>query len=188
MLVPLDDQRVLFASRHSHRADFPGQAAVLLCCGRFSLAPQGETVLILAADRKLFGQILGRLRHRLRAVSLFQLLVDEAPAHGRVIHLRRPAEGAFRLADDEGCARHALDAAGNHELALPRLDRLGADPYGIQSRAAQPVDCAARNFLGNASQKAAHAGNIAVILARLVCASEHHVIQRGPVDIGMALH
>ena len=41
--------------------------------------------------------------------------------------------------------------------------------------AAKAVDGARRDLLGEAGEQARHAGNIAVVLARLIGAAEHHV-------------
>jgi hypothetical protein len=97
-------------------------------------------------------------------------------------------EGGVGLAHDEGRARHALDAAGDHQIGVAGADgaRGGAD--GVHARAAQSVDRGAGDFERQAGEQGRHARDVAVVLAGLVGAAVEDVVERAPVEVGMAQH
>src|SRR5690554_7515052 len=109
MLVGVEDQRLLLATRDLDGDDFLGEDAGGLSLGGLLLGTQGEQVLVFAGDVELFGNVLGGLRHGVDAVLLLHQRVDEAPADGGVLDLLPAGEGAVGLAHDVGCAGHGLD-------------------------------------------------------------------------------
>jgi hypothetical protein len=111
--------------------------------------------------------------------------VREAPAQGAVGHGRHAArEGALGLEHHQRRTRHALDAAGDEQLALAAPDGLGGRVDGLESRAAQPVDGLAGHADGQAGQQQRHAGDVAIVLAGLVGAAQDDVVDTGRVDLG----
>ena len=79
------------------------------------LAAQGERILIGTSDAELLRDVLGRLRHRVDAITRFHQRIDETPTDRRILDLRRARKGLGGLALDERRARHALDAAREHQ-------------------------------------------------------------------------
>jgi hypothetical protein len=124
----------------------------------------------------LGGDVLGGLGHRLDPVLLLDQRVHETPAERRVVQLGRPGKRALGLAEHERRPAHALDPAGDHQLRLARADRARSNPHRLHARAAQPVDRGARHARREPRQQRRHAGDVAVVLARLVGAAEDHVV------------
>src|SRR5207247_11066729 len=65
-----------------------------------------------------------------------------------------------------------------------RLHGLDRAPDGLEPRTAQPVHCLPRDLDGQPRQEQGHAGDVAVVLARLVRAPEDDVVDAGGVDPG----
>ena len=188
MLVALHQDRFAPALRHWHGDDLLCQTSVLLSGTSPLLAAQGEGVLVGAGDLEILGDVLGRLRHGVDAVRALHQRIDEAPADGGVENLRGAREGRLRLRHDEGRATHGLDAAGDHQVRLPSLDRPGRGTDRIETRAAKTIDRAAGNFDGQLGQQSRHAGDIAIVFTGLVGAAQDDVVQPRPVDAGMPFH
>ena len=188
MLVALDCDRVALALRHHDRGDLALQPAVLDRLGRTALAAVGVGILVASLDLVFLGNVLGRLRHRIDPVLRLHQLVDETPAERGVLDLGRAGVRGLGLGHDEGRAGHALDAAGDGEFRLARLDRTSRAADRIHAGAAEPVDGDARHRLGQAREQRRHAGDVAVVLARLVGAAELDVVHPRPVDARVARH
>jgi len=117
------------------------------------------------------------LAHLQRAVQLLHAGVDEPPAEGGVVRrLRAARERAVRLPHHPRGPCHALDPAGDHHLGAARLDLVRRRDRRLHAGAAEPVDRLARHLDGEAGQQQAHTRHVAVVLAGLVGAAEHHVV------------
>ena len=97
-------------------------------------------------------------------------------------------EGALGLGHHERCARHALDAAGDHQVGIARPDRARGGAQRVESRPAEPVDGRARHFQRQSGQQRAHARDVPVVFAGLVGAAVDHVGDGLPVDARVARH
>ena len=188
MFVARHNRRVAFALGDRHRRDLLRQPTVVLRPRRLGLRTEGEGVLIGPADRELLGDVLGRLGHRIDAVLGFHRRVDEAPADRRVVDLGVARKGALGLGHDEWRARHAFDAAGDHQLGLASPDRPRRSDDGVHAGAAQPVDRRSANADRQPGQQQRHAGDVAIVFARLVGAAKDDVVDRLPVDAGVSAH
>ena len=135
------------------RDDLGGEPAIVLRRGRLVLAAHGESVLILAAYLPFLRDVLGRGRHRVVAISVLHLRVDEAPADRRVVHLGVAVEGARRLGHDEGRAAHALRAAGDHHVGLAAADDPRRHRHRVHARAAQAVEGHPARSVGQAGEQ-----------------------------------
>src|SRR5690349_13023320 len=56
---------------------------------------------------------------------------------------------------------------------------------GVETRAAQAIDRDAGHALGESGEQERHARDIAVVFARLIRTSQHHVVERVPIRVGM---
>jgi len=171
-----------------HGRDLAREVAGALRGHGFLLAGKRHAVLRLAFDLELGSDVFRRLGHGIGAIELLHARVHEAPAYGRVVDRSIAAEGGFGLGHDEGRAAHALDAAGDHQARLARLDRTCRRAHGVQPRAAQAIDGRARHFHGQAGEQARHVRDVAVVLARLVRTAVEHVGEARPIDLRIALH
>src|SRR6218665_29341 len=81
-----------------------------------------------------------------------------------------------------GMTKHA------RPMLSPALEGARRGPDGIEPRATQAVDGAARNLQRQARQQAAHAGDVAVVFAGLVGAAKQHIGHGGPVNLRVARH
>jgi hypothetical protein len=169
----------------SSSANFPASFAAAQRCWLRSAKAEG--ILIGAADAELLGDVLGGLRHRVDAVLLLHQLVDEAPADGGVVDLVGTREGGRRLGHHERGPRHALDPTGKGEVDLAGADRTGDDADRVHARTAETVDRRAGHVDRQAGKQRRHARDVAVVLAGLVGAAIDRVVERGPVEVGMAL-
>ena len=114
--------------------------------------------------------------------------IDEAPAERGVVDLGAALERLLRLGHDQRRARHRFHAAGDGELDLAAADGARGVTDGVEAGGAQPVDRDAGHGIGNARQQQRHARHVAVVLAGLVGATEHDLVERRPVDLGIAPH
>ena len=187
MLVERHAYGVAFLLRNFNADDFLSQRAVALRASRFLLARQSKGVLIRAAYAELDGHVFRGLRHRIDAVLTFHQRIDETPADGRVVNIGLPRKCAGGLAHHERRARHAFDAACNHQPRFACLDgaRCGADR--VHTRAAQTVDGCARRSRGQAGQQSRHASHVTVVVTGLIGTAIDHVVECLPVDTGIAL-
>lgn len=185
VLVPLDRDADAALARHCDRRDLAREEAGVL--GRLGpqLRPQRESVLVGPGDAELRGNVLGRLGHGIRAVGGLHGTVDEAPADGGVEQLGPTGKSLGGLALHERRAAHALDAAGDHEVGVAAGDRPGRRGDGVEAGSAEPVHRAARHRDRQPRQQSRHAGDIAVVLAGLIGAAEHDIVDHLPVDRGM---
>jgi hypothetical protein len=171
-----DDLRLALLLRDFHRHDLVVEAAGGLGRDGALLAAQGEGVLVGAGDLQFRRRVLRRVRHGVGAVELFHQRIDEAPADGGVENLRIAREGRIGLAHDEGRARHALDAAGDHQLGVAGADGARRAADGIHARAAQAVDRGAGHRRAAGRKEQGHARDVAVVLAGLVGAAVDDVV------------
>ena len=188
VLVALDHDRLALALRDAYGRDLLRQPAALDRGGGARLRAGGEGVLVRAADGKLLGDVLAGLGHRIDAVARLHHRVDEAPADRGVVHLAMTGEGSLGLGHHEGRTRHALDAARDHQFRLASLDGARRGDQRIHARAAKAVDRAARNALRQSCEQQRHAGDVAIVLARLVGAAEEHLVDGAPVDAAVPPH
>ena len=152
------------------------EAACLGGLGPAPLRAQRECVLILACHRPALGDVLARLAHRLEREPLLEAGVREPPAERRVVEraiatrIRR-----VRLGRHERRARHRLDTARDEEVAVAGDHRVAGADDRRETRCAEPVHGHAADRLGQAGEQHGHAGDVAIVLARLVRAAEPDV-------------
>jgi hypothetical protein len=65
---------------------------------------------------------------------------------------------------------------------------MGRAPHRIEAGAAQAIDRGPGDRLPKPRQQHRHAGDIAIVFARLIGATEHRVVERGPIDSGVTDH
>jgi hypothetical protein len=118
------------------------------------LAAQRERVLVLAADPYL--------ARRSRPSCPARRCAPSRPCAGSRTASRStcrttPASARRRLglAQHVRCTAHRLDAPGEEDIALPRLDHPRRDVDRLEPRGAQPVHGRARHGLGNPASSAA---------------------------------
>ena len=189
MLVAIDDRRIALLRRHRHRRRSRPQAG-------HSPVRRSARCWLRSANASWSARDTAKSAATFSPVSgiesmpycCFMQRIHEAPADRRVEHLLRAREGCIGLRQHVGRAAHALDAAGDDEIGLARAHQARRDGDRVQARAAQAVHRDARHFDGQAREQRRHAREIAVVLARLVRAAEHDVVDRLPVDAGIALH
>ena len=129
---------LLAGDRHRHGLAF--EEAGLVRGLPALLRAQREGILVGARHLEFGGHVLGRLGHRVDAVLLLHQRIDEAPADGGVFDLHAARERAVGLGHHERRARHALHAAGDHQLGLAGCDRARAHRHRVEAGAAQAVD------------------------------------------------
>ena len=93
--------------------------------------------------------------------------------------------GVRRLGHHPGATGHALDPAGNENIAVVGLDGSSSLVDRLQSGPAQTIYGGAGNRIGQPSEKRRVARDIAGILARLVCTAEVDVFDFFFVDSGL---
>ncbi|MGX1116202.1 hypothetical protein RKD37_001565 [Streptomyces ambofaciens] len=152
--------------------------------GGEAVAAQGERVLTLARDAVPLGDLLGRLPHGEQSVQVLHGRVDQAPAEPGVGGLDAVRQRLVGAGQHEGGAAHGLGAAGQHDVGLARGDGAGGGGDGFEAGGAEPVDGGAGHGLGQAREQGGHAGDVAVVLARLVGGAPVHVVDPGGVQRG----
>ena len=187
MLVLIDNGRTCLAARSLDRHDLLGEIASRNGIAGALLRAQGKGILVRARDLILFRHVLGSLRHGVDAVLRLEQGIDEAPAQRRISDLGAALERLLGLAHDQRSASHGLNAPCDRELGFAATDGARGIADRIESRGAQPVHGHPWHAIRDAGQEQRHAGHVAIVLARLVGAAEHHLIELGPVDVGMAL-
>ncbi len=170
------------------RDDLFGEIARRCRLGRALLRAQREGVLVGARDLILLGHVLAGLRHGVDAVLRLEQRIDETPAQGRVVDLGPALERLLRFSHDEGRARHRFHAAGDGELRLAAADGTRRVADGVEPRRAQAIDGHAGNGVGQARQQQRHARHVAAVLAGLIGAAEHDLVEGRPVELGMTLY
>ena len=167
--------------------DLPGEVTVLGSRHRPPMRLEGELVALLPRDAVERGDLLDRLPHRQRgeaAVELPHAVVHEAPAERRVDDLARLGERRRRLGEHPGRPRHRLHTARHDEVGVAGGDHLGGDGDGSEAARAQAVDREARHGVGQPCKEGGHAGDIAVVLPRLVRTPEHDLVDGVGRDAG----
>ena len=152
------------------------------------LRAQCHGVLVSARDIEVLRHVLSGFGHGVDAVLRLHQRVDEAPANGGVFHACCAREGAVGLAHDEGRARHAFHATGNHQFSFTRANGAPGHANGVQAGAAQAVHSATGYVHGQTSEQRHHACDVAVVFTGLVGAAIQHVINGGPVHTRVALY
>src|SRR5262249_27414032 len=84
-------------------------------------------------------------------------------------------------------ARHRLDAAGDGEIDLAAFDRARGVADRVETGGAEAVDGEAGDGIGKSGNQQGHARDVAVVLAGLIGAAKHDLVDRRPIDVGMAL-
>ena len=186
MLVGGNGDRAL-ALRHGDRNDLVVEAPCRDRRAGALLAAQGEGVLIAPRHLPFGRHVLRGLGHRMGAVGLLHLRIDEPPAERGVLEGDAAGERRVSLVHHERRARHALDAAGNHQLHFTGGNGAGGDGDRIHARAAQPVDGRARHFLRQPGEEQRHSADVAIVFPRLIRAPVDDVVQPQPVDAGIAV-
>src|SRR5262249_41217206 len=79
------------------------------------------------------------------------------------------------------------DAAGDRKVDLAAADPARGIADGVEAGGAEPVDGDTRDRIGDAREQERHARDVAVVLAGLVGAAEHDLVEHGPVDLAVAL-
>ena len=87
----------------------------------------------------------------------------------------------FGFSHDKRSARHTFDASGNHQLCIAASDRARGLTNCFQTRSAQSIHRHRRNGFRQTGQERCHAGNIAIVFAGLIGATEDNFIHRTPV-------
>ena len=188
MLVAFDDQGLSSALRNMYRDNFPCEMSGSLRRECRLLARQRKAVLGGTLDTELGRERLGRLWHRIDAVARLHFRVYETPADRRVIQRIAAAEGGIRLWHHVGRATHAFDTARQHQTCLARHDDAGRRTDGVEPRAAQAIDGGAGHFHRQSRKQGRHSGDIAVVFAGLVRATEDDVAKRRPVHFRITQH
>ena len=80
-----------------------------------------------------------------------------------------------------------LHAARDREIDLAGADRTRGIADRVEARRAQPVHGDAGHMIRQAREQRRHARDIAVVLASLVGAAEHDLVERAPIGIRIAL-
>src|SRR5260370_28710708 len=158
MLVFTKKNGVAFLLRDGHSHNFLLESTVLESLGGALLAPEREKILIFAANVKFFGHVFAGLRHRLSAVLGLHQWVDKSPAERGVFHFDGARIGAVSFGDNEGRARHALDAAGNHQIGLAGLDGPSGTRDGVHARTAEAAGPASSDFFLGTREQGVHPG------------------------------
>jgi hypothetical protein len=170
--VLADDEGVALALGDGDGHELRVEVARVLGGGGLLMGGEGEGVLVLARDGVLRHEVLRRLTHLLEGEELPHLGVREAPAEGGVED-RRVADGESHvgLLHGEGRAAHALDAAGEADVAVPHADGARGLHHSFEPRGAEAVEGHGRHGLRQPGEQHAHARDVAVVLARLVRAA-----------------
>ena len=187
MLVLVHAHRGGLAARRLDHYDLLGEITGGAGARGALLRAQCERVLVGARDLILLRHVLGGLRHRVHAVLPLDQRVDEAPAERGVANFGTALERLLRLGHHERRARHRFDAAGNGEIDLAAFDGARGVADRIETGGAEPIYCEAGNRVGQSGNEQRHARDVAVVLARLVGAAEHDLVERRPIHVRMAL-
>ncbi|MNF85165.1 hypothetical protein D3C84_675520 [compost metagenome] len=172
MFIALHQKRWLLAPlRHLDGQEFAGEEPRLLRLAVQGLAARREGIRLLAADAKLTSDVVGRLRHGVRAEGGFHPGIGEARADAAVEDPEIAGPGAVRLGHHEGGAAHAFRAAGNEQLALAAPHRASRIQHRCQARAAQAVDGQAADRHRQAGKQGGMAGQVAAVFAGLAGAA-----------------
>ena len=185
----LDRDRPGFAARHDHRLDLLVEETRRLGLGGALLRAERKSVLVLAADLIVLGDVLGGVRHRIDAVLLLHQRIDEAPADGGVLDRRRCAG-----TPPAPCPSPAAPASSTRRRrrwrsrSRRRGSRCAASPTAFNPDAHSRLTVQPGTESGRPGQQQRHARDVAVVLAGLVGAAEIHLVERRPIELRMPLH
>src|SRR5215213_1193130 len=113
------------------------------------MAAHGVGVGVLAGDSELLGDVLGRHAHVVVVEDIPQAVVDHVVVDVRLGHPHPVAVAAF--IQQERRPVHVLDATGHDHVGIAEGYLLRRGDYGLQSRAAHPVQGHAGNLDGEAA-------------------------------------
>ena len=94
------------------------------------------------------------------------------------------SQGARALEHDLRSAGHALDSARHEEVSFAGANGVGSGDHCLQAGAAEPVHGLSRHLDRKPREQRCHAGDVSVVLARLVGATEDHVVDALGRDAG----
>ena len=188
---------MLVGIEHRHRTLLAGQLDgddfIAEKTGRLStrpalLAGQGKGILIGARHLPFLGYVFGCIGHGINTEGGFHLWIHEAPADGGVLDFRHPRESALGLGHHQRSAGHALHATGDQQIGFAAANGARCLPHRLQAGGTQAVHRHPRHARRQAGQQQRHARHVAVVLAGLIDATVEHILQRRPVDPGIARH
>jgi hypothetical protein len=175
------------ALRHGDRNDLVVEAPCRDRRAGALLAALGEGVLVAPRHLPFGRHVLRGLGHRVGAVGLLHPRIDEPPPESSVLQGDAAGERRVSLVHHERRARHALDAAGNHQLHFTGGNGTGGDGDGIHARTAQPVDGRAGHLLRQPGEEQRHSPDVAIVFPRLIRAPVDDVVQPQPVHACIAV-
>src|SRR6266545_4977735 len=153
------------------------------------MAGKRELILVFAADVIFVRDVFRGLAVVDQRVELGHPLVGKAPAERAVIHLHVAAlKRARRFAHYPRASRHALDAAGDEQIAVVGLDGAAGLVDRFESGTAQAVHRRPRDRVGQAGEQGSIARDIARVFAGLVGTAEINVFDFIFVDAGLFNH
>src|SRR5260221_3868707 len=158
-----------------------------LSFGSSLLAAERECILIFARNLKLFRDVFAGFRHGVDAVLFFQERINEAPADGGVVNVRRALKRRFSFGHHERSAGHRFNAARDGEINFTGCDGPCSSSHGIHPRGAQTIDGRAGDGIGKARQQKRHASDVAIVFPSLIGAAEKNFIEARPIDFRIAL-
>ena len=116
---------------------------------RFQMTAQGEFVLFLPGDVIFLRDVFRGLAVVDQRVKFGHTAVRKAPTQRAVVHgYVATLEGVRRLGHHPGATGHALDPAGDENIAVIGLDRSSGLVDRLQSGAAQTIYGGAGNRIG----------------------------------------
>ena len=136
VLIAIKYHRIALTLRDDHRHDFILELASILRGSRFSLAGDGQLILLRAGDLVFLSDILSRDTHVVLVVDIPQSVHDHGVLHFPVAH----ALPIARALQYVGGQAHAFLTAGYHDLAVTRCHGLSSQHHGLQPRATDSID------------------------------------------------
>src|SRR5205807_887822 len=116
------------------------------------------------------------LGHRIGAELALDLRVREARADRRIEHPAVTAERRLRLVHHKRRAAHALDAAGDHDLAFTAGHRLRCHDDRVEPAAAIALQYRAGNLDRQSGEEPGMPRNAAAVLSRLIGAADDDIL------------
>src|ERR671916_2685035 len=145
------------------------------------MAAHGVGIGVLARYAVLFGDVLGRHAHVVVVEDVPQAVVDHVVVDIGFGHPHPVAVAA--LVQQERRPVHVLDTAGHDHVGVAQGYLLGRGDYGLQPRAAHPVQRHAGNLDGEAALDA-HLPARVHALARGEDVSYYHLVDLVALDAG----
>src|SRR5215467_9617102 len=84
------------------------------------------------------------------------------------------------------CALPMTNGARDGKFRLAAANGARGIADGIEAGGAKPIDGDAGDAVGQAREQERHARHVAIVFARLIGAAEHDLVERRPVELGMA--